>query len=307
MVALLTLVGDAPSPSPPSDAHPTSPTSPNSLNTITHGTRKSRTLRKITPARCYCELALHNVTFAYPSRPTAPVLTDVSLFTSQRNDVHRRIFRLRQVYGGTAAAEDVRTTRGNDLDEQDVRFLDEEWMRANVAGVGQQGASRVVILDEKSVYENVAMGLLEHSDREDVTRAEVEDVCRAALVHEFVRDLPDGYDTLLGGGTGVGLSGGQKQRLSIARARLRNLILGASQLFYFYRFHSCFSAYKRESLRGKVKNEPSWRYSLSFFFRRTEVLPPEGQRRTQKTYLRTLTMHVLCTPINRFQIHLKTS
>jgi len=70
-----------------------------------------------------------------------------------------------------------------------------------------------------------------------------------------------------------GLSGGQKQRLSIARARLRNLILGASQLFYF---HSCFSAYKRESLRGKVRNEPSWRDSVSLFFRRTEVLPPEG-------------------------------
>jgi len=32
----------------------------------------------------------------------------------------------------------------------------------------------------------------------------VEDACRAALVHEFVRDLPEGYDTLLGGGTGVG-------------------------------------------------------------------------------------------------------
>jgi len=54
------------------------------------------------------------------------------------------------------------------------------------------------------MFENVGMGLLGHSDREDVTRAEVEDACRAALVHEFVRDLPDGYDTLLGGGTGVG-------------------------------------------------------------------------------------------------------
>jgi len=79
-----------------------------------------------------------------------------------------------------------------------------------------------------------------------------------------------------------GLSGRQKQRLSIARARFRNLILGASQLFYFYRFHSCFSAYKRESLRGKVKNEPSWRYSLSLFFRRTEVLPPKGNEEHKK-------------------------
>ena len=237
MVALLTLVGDTPTSSPPSDAHPMSPTSPNSLNTVVHGTtRKSRTLRKITPARCYGELALHNVTFAYPSRPTVPVLSDVSLFLpanettfivgssgSGKSTVAQLLLRMYEPQEGTIS-----------LDEQDVRFLDEEWMRANVAGVGQQGASGVVILDGKSVFENVAMGLLGDSDREDVTRAEVEDACRAALVHEFVRDLPEGYDTLLGGGAGVGLSGGQKQRLSIARARLRNpavLILGMPPSF----------------------------------------------------------------------------
>ena len=95
------------------------------------------------------------------------------------------------------------------LDEQDVRFLDEAWMRTHVAGVGQQGASGVVILDGKTVFENVALGLLGHCDKES-TKEEVEEACRAALMHEFVRDLPGGYDTLLGGGVGVGLSGGQK-------------------------------------------------------------------------------------------------
>ncbi|KIM36272.1 hypothetical protein M413DRAFT_319602 [Hebeloma cylindrosporum] len=220
MVALLTLVGNAPS-APPPDVQ--SPTTPNSVITTVPGSRKSRTLRKITPARCYGELALHNVTFAYPSRPTIPVLSDVSLFLpanettfivgssgSGKSTVAQLLLRIYEPQKGTIS-----------LDEQDVRFLDEEWMRTNVAGVGQQGASGVVILDGKSVFDNVAAGLLGHCDR-DVTREEVEDACRAALVHEFVRDLPQGYETLLGGGAGVGLSGGQKQRLSIARARLRN-------------------------------------------------------------------------------------
>jgi hypothetical protein len=67
---------------------------------------------------------------------------------------------------------------------------------------------------------------------------ENEEACRAALIHEFVRDLPQGYDTLIGGGAGIGLSSGQLQRLSIARARLlRNptaLVLGMFPLCHFY-------------------------------------------------------------------------
>ena len=60
-----------------------------------------------------------------------------------------------------------------------------------VAGVGQQGASGVVILDRKTLFENVAIGarLMEG----EVGRENVEGACRAALMHEFVRDLPLGY------------------------------------------------------------------------------------------------------------------
>ena len=52
--------------------------------------------------------------------------------------------------------------------------------------------------------------------------------CTTALMHEFIRDLPDGYDTKLGT-AGASLSGGQKQRLAIDRAKLRDptvLVLG---------------------------------------------------------------------------------
>ena len=62
-------------------------------------------------------------------------------------------------------------------------------------------------------------------------REEVVAACRVALMHEFVCDLPDGYDTMLGNG-GTNLSGGQKQQLAIARAYLRDptvLILGTFQ------------------------------------------------------------------------------
>jgi ATP-binding cassette subfamily B (MDR/TAP) protein 1 len=62
----------------------------------------------------------------------------------------------------------------------------------------------------------------------EVQRDEVVEACRMALLHDFVRGLPDGYETRLGNG-GANLSGGQKQRLAIARARLRDptvLILG---------------------------------------------------------------------------------
>ena len=191
--------------------------------------RKIHPLRKIKPSKCSGELALNNVSFAYPSRPTLSVLKNVSLFLpanettfivgssgSGKSTIAQLLLRMYDPQDGVVT-----------LDERDMRFLDEEWMKEHVASVGQQGASGVVILDGKTLFENVAIGarLVEG----EVRKESVEEACRAALMHEFVRDLPLGYETILGGGVGVGLSGGQKQRLSIARAKLRDptvLILG---------------------------------------------------------------------------------
>ena len=219
MSALLGVVGDS--------KHP--PTTPSLSSSPTASTHRTHHLRKITHSKCCGELALHNVSFSYPSRPTIPVLTDVSLFLpanemtfivgssgSGKSTIAQLLLRMYDPREGVVT-----------LDETDMRFLDEEWMKGHVAGVGQQGASGVVILDGKTLFENVAIGarLLDG----EVEKGDVEEACRAALMHEFIRDLPLGYETILGGGAGVGLSGGQKQRLSIARARLRNptvLILG---------------------------------------------------------------------------------
>ena len=57
--------------------------------------------------------------------------------------------------------------------------------------------------------------------RPDATDAEIEAACRAANIHEFIVDLPDGYDTVAGN-RGYRLSGGEKQRVAIARVILKN-------------------------------------------------------------------------------------
>ena len=90
-------------------------------------------------------------------------------------------------------------------------------------------------MEGKSISENVALGI------QGATKQMVKEACCAALFHEFVRDLPEGCDPILGGaGTGgMALSGDQKQQLVIARARLRNptvLVLGNDHSSYLWIF-----------------------------------------------------------------------
>ena len=66
-----------------------------------------------------------------------------------------------------------------------------------------------------SVKENIAYG------REDATDEEIFNAARLAEAHDFISELPKGYDTFIGE-RGVKLSGGQKQRIAIARMFLRN-------------------------------------------------------------------------------------
>lgn len=75
--------------------------------------------------------------------------------------------------------------------------------------------SQNVFLFPETILRNVAYG------KEGATREEVIEACKNANIHDFIMNLPDGYDTLVGE-RGVRLSGGERQRISIARAFLKN-------------------------------------------------------------------------------------
>jgi len=72
-----------------------------------------------------------------------------------------------------------------------------------------------VYLFNDTVYHNIAMG------RPDATREEIISAAKKARCHDFIMQLPDGYDTVLGEG-GADLSGGERQRISIARCILKD-------------------------------------------------------------------------------------
>ncbi|MHB8414884.1 MAG: lipid A export permease/ATP-binding protein MsbA [Acidiferrobacteraceae bacterium] len=84
-------------------------------------------------------------------------------------------------------------------------------LRSHIALVGQE-----TVLFDDTIRNNIVYG-----QREPVTDARLQDAAAAAHVMEFVRDLPNGFDTLVGE-RGVRLSGGQRQRIAIARALLKN-------------------------------------------------------------------------------------
>lgn len=96
------------------------------------------------------------------------------------------------------------------IDGADIRSISLESLRANIAIVSQD-----ITLFNDTIAANIGLGDL--GANQDKIRA----AALAADAHDFIQELPDGYDTMLGE-DGAGLSGGQKQRLAIARAILRD-------------------------------------------------------------------------------------
>ncbi len=102
-------------------------------------------------------------------------------------------------------------TRGQILiDGHDIRDVTVESLRGQIGIVTQQ-----TILFNDTVRNNIAYGDIQRSDEEVI------DAAKSANAYQFVRNLPQGFDTVIGE-QGARLSGGEKQRLSIARALLKD-------------------------------------------------------------------------------------
>ena len=96
------------------------------------------------------------------------------------------------------------------VDNQDIRDVTQKSLRENIAYVPQESS-----LFHRSVKENIAYG------KPGATDAEIRRAAKLAHADDFIKNLPDGYETLVGE-RGVKLSGGQRQRIAIARAILKN-------------------------------------------------------------------------------------
>lgn len=155
-------------------------------------------------------IAINDVTFSYPSRPDQNALDAFNI------DIHQgeRIALVGPSGSGKSTLFDLllrfRDPQSGCINIQgtDIKSMDLEQLRDLYALVPQQP-----VLFSANVLENIRFG------KPDATLEEVEIAAKAAHAHDFIKDLPEGYQSFLGE-QGVKLSGGQKQRLAIARAIL---------------------------------------------------------------------------------------
>jgi len=156
------------------------------------------------------QVEYRNVSFAY--RADVPALHDINLFVKPGQCI--------ALVGPTGAGKSTlvsllsrfyEATGGEILlDGRNVADISLRELREQIGVVSQE-----TFLFNGTILDNLRFG------RPEATRAEIEEMARAACVHEFVSVLPEGYDTHVGE-RGVKLSVGEKQRISIARALLKN-------------------------------------------------------------------------------------
>ena len=156
------------------------------------------------------DIKFHNVSMQYTNGPN--ILNQISLFIKGKSKVA-----LVGPSGGGKSTIMNLIPRFYDpkdgfisIDNQNIKNIKIKSLRKQIALVSQD-----IILFDDTIKNNLLFGNLEANEDEIIS------ACKKANCHNFIKEMVDGYDTLVGE-NGVKLSGGQKQRLSIARAILKN-------------------------------------------------------------------------------------
>jgi len=129
-------------------------------------------------------------------------------------------------------------TKGNIyIDGNDINTLDEDSIRGNISIITQSP-----YIFNMTIRENLTI-IKNDLSEEDMIKA-----CKLACLHDFIKSLPEGYDTLVGEG-GLTLSGGQKQRLAIARAFVQK-----TEIILFDEATSALDNETQESIQEAIHN-----------------------------------------------------
>jgi ATP-binding cassette subfamily B protein len=138
---------------------------------------------------------LKDVSFTVPPGKTVAI---VGPSGAGKSTISRLLYRFYDASGGRIS-----------IDGQDIRNVTQDSLRAAIGIVPQD-----TVLFNDTIFYNIAYG------RPDATPSEIEEAARMASVHDFIAEMPDGYNTRVGE-RGLKLSGGEKQRVAIARTILK--------------------------------------------------------------------------------------
>ncbi|KAJ8352304.1 hypothetical protein SKAU_G00237800 [Synaphobranchus kaupii] len=158
------------------------------------------------------DIEFHNVSFYYPSRPEVKILDQLSVFVKSGETT---AFVGASGAGKSTAVQLIQRFYDPKegmvtLDGHDIRGLNIQWLRSLIGIVEQEP-----VLFATTIAENIRYG------RPGVTMEDIVQATKEANAYNFIMDLPQKFETLVGEGGGQ-MSGGQKQRIAIARALVRN-------------------------------------------------------------------------------------
>jgi ATP-binding cassette subfamily B (MDR/TAP) protein 1 len=168
------------------------------------------------PTSCIGEIEVKDLTFAYPSRPSAPVIKNLSL--------HIPAGKTTALVGASGCGKSTLVgllerwyQPGSGqilLDGVNITDYNTKWLRSHIRLVQQEP-----VLFSGTVFQNVVKGFVgAQLDLSEEKQMElVVEACKSSNAHDFITELPEGYHTQVGERASM-LSGGQKQRIAIARS-----------------------------------------------------------------------------------------